>query len=370
MSATTDSPFQTERLARADLEACREAIRVGSKTFHAASYLLPSEVREPALALYAFCREADDAIDGAADPAAALLTLIERLDQACAGTPQDRAADRALAYVMRRFDIPKSIPTALLEGFAWDAEGRRYADLEALQAYAARVAGTVGVMMSLLMGVRSPRALARAADLGVAMQLSNIARDVGEDAAMERLYLPLAWLQEAGLDAEVWLRAPSFDARVGALVDRLIEEAETLYVRAASGVAELPASCRPAIHAARLMYAEIGREVLRRSGDSISQRAVVPARRKALLIAKALSASARSGSMPSTSAPEIGAATEPKADWPVLSAARFLVDAVVEHDARRGRPADPLAGESALTREVVWLLGVLERLEQRDRQRA
>lgn len=360
MSVTPDSPFQTERLARADLEACREAIRVGSKTFHAASFLLPGDVREPALALYAFCREADDAIDGAADPAAALSALIERLDQACAGVPQDRAADRALAYVIRRFDIPRAIPAALLEGFAWDAAGRRYADLEELQAYAARVAGTVGVMMSLLMGVRSPRALARAADLGVAMQLSNIARDVGEDAKLGRVYLPLNWMRESGLDPQSWLAAPLFEPRIGTLVDRLVEAAEALYVRAASGVAELPANCRPAIHAARLMYAEIGREVLRRSSDSISQRAVVPVRRKALLIAKALSASALEG----------GVVADPAAEWPVLPATRFLIDEVVAHDAQRGLRADPLAGESAITREVVWLLGVLERLEQRDRQRA
>lgn len=356
----SDSPFKTERLARADLDACREAIRVGSRTFHAASYLLPSEVREPALALYAFCREADDAIDHSAQPVIALRELIERLDLACAGTPQDHYADRALSYVMRRFDIPRAIPAALLEGFAWDADGRRYADLQALQEYAARVAGTVGVMMSLLMGVRAPRALARAADLGVAMQLSNIARDVGEDARIGRLYLPLDWFAASGLEAQRWLAAPEFDQRIAALVDRLLDEAESLYVRAASGVAELPPNCRPAIHAARLMYAEIGREVLRRAGDSVSQRAVVPARRKALLVAKALSASAL----------EFGASTDPRADWPVLPAARFLVDAVVEHDAHRGQLADALQGESALTREVVWLLGVLERLEQRDRQGA
>ena len=142
---------------RADLEACREAIRVGSRTFHAASFLLPIRVREPALSLYAFCREADDAIDNASDPAPALVVLTDRLHRAYRGEPIDNAADRALADVMRRFHIPIDIPAALLEGFAWDAEGRRYEDLSDLRAYATRVAGTVGVMMSLLMGVRAPQ---------------------------------------------------------------------------------------------------------------------------------------------------------------------------------------------------------------------
>ena len=141
-------------------------------------------MREPACALYAFCRVADDAVDHSADadgragrPARAARTR---------STPARRwplAADRAFAEVVARFGIPRALPEALLEGFAWDVERRRYADLAALEAYAARVAGTVGAMMAMLMGVAiAATALARACDLGVAMQLSNIARDVGEDA--------------------------------------------------------------------------------------------------------------------------------------------------------------------------------------------
>lgn len=103
----------------------------------------------------------------------------------------------------------------------------------------------------MVMGARSPAALARACDLGVAMQLSNIARDVGEDARAGRVYLPLAWLREAGVDVEAWLAAPAFDARIAAVVQRVLAEAERLYAGVDSSVASLPASCRVGINAAR-----------------------------------------------------------------------------------------------------------------------
>ena len=130
-----------------------------------------------------------------------------------------------MADLMRRTRFRATLPEALLEGLAWDAEGRVYETLDDLLDYAARVAGAVGVMMTLIMGVRSTEALARACDLGVAMQLTNIARDVGEDARMGRIYLPREWLREAGIDAAAFLADPTPEARVGALVARLLEEA-------------------------------------------------------------------------------------------------------------------------------------------------
>jgi phytoene synthase len=251
-----------------------------------------------------------------------------------------------------QFHIPQELPGALLEGFAWDATARTYDSLSEVRAYGVRVAGTVGVMMSLLMGVRSQGALARAADLGVAMQLSNIARDVGEDARMGRLYLPRQWLREAGIDPDAWLREPKFEPRLGALVDRLIEEAEQLYRRAAAGIDELPVECRPAIHAARLMYAAIGREVSRRGGDSVSSRAVVSARRKLFLLAEALIAATRRNDI-------VEHSTLPEAD--------YLLEAIARHDRARGLAGDPLAGGTLFERELSRVLGVFERLERLDR---
>lgn len=270
-----------------DVAACQATLKANSRTFHAASLLLPARVRAPASVLYGFCRLADDAVDLQGGPIDAVEHLRQRLDRVYAGQPAPMAEDRALAAVVAEFGIPRQMPDFLLEGLAWDVQGRRYDSLEDLLAYAARVAGAVGAMMSLLMGVREPAALARACELGVAMQLSNIARDVGEDARMGRLYLPRAWLVEAGIEPDAWLKNPQFDSRLASVVERLLGAAEALYAQVGAGVAELPLGCRPGINAARFMYAEIGRELLRCGADSVSRRTVVPGRRKALLLLRA-----------------------------------------------------------------------------------
>ncbi|MDO9707471.1 phytoene/squalene synthase family protein [Paracraurococcus lichenis] len=331
-------------LSAEDLAACRRLLAGGSKSFHAASKLLPRRIAEPATALYAFCRVADDAIDLDPGPAA-LAGLRERVGRAYEGRPLPFAADRALAAVIARYGIPRAVPEALLEGFAWDREGRRYATLSDLTAYAARVAGTVGTMMALLMGERRPAVLARACDLGVAMQFSNIARDVGEDARAGRLYLPLDWMREAGLDPESWLAAPAFDARLAAVVRRLLAEAETLYARSEAGIARLPLACRPGIGAARRIYAEIGHEVARAGCDSVSRRAVVSGRRKLVLLARSVAAIA----LPARAV-----------EAPCLPETRFLVEAVAA-EPWRGRPPLP---ERSLGERVGWMLELFARLEQ------
>ena len=337
-----------------DIAACRALLHQGSLTFFAASLLLPRAVREPASALYAFCRVADDAVDHSrdADQAQAALALLRsRLDRACAGRPLPLTVDRALAHVVARHGIPAALPQALLEGFEWDLAGRHYDTLDQLHAYAARVAGSVGAMMALLMGVRSADGLARACDLGVAMQLSNIARDVGEDARMGRLYLPRAWMRQAGLDPDAWLANPRFTPALGQVVQRLLDAADMLYARVDAGVALLPLACRPGINAARFLYAEIGHEVARRGLDSVAQRAVVAPGRKAQLLGWSLLC-----------------LWPPRADAdrPPLAQNRFLVDAAAG--------SAPLALTIALpppwwnlVGRVVWVLDLFERLGQRER---
>ena len=288
----------------ADLEVCREAIRNGSRSFYAASLLLPKRIRHPAYSLYAFCRYADDAVDLDKASVSAIQHLRGRLRLIYAGTPFPTPVDRAFAETVARFNIPSALPDALFEGFEWDARGRRYENISELRSYAVRVAGSVGAMMALLMGVRSKDLIARACDLGMAMQLTNIARDVGEDACAGRLYLPLDWLEEEGVDPDAWLADPKPCDGVSRVVARVLEHAEYLYNRAVSGIEKLPLDCRPAIHAARMIYREIGREVTRQDYNSVSQRAVVPAQRKGWLLLHATIAtlSLSPASLPSVSA--------------------------------------------------------------------
>jgi phytoene synthase len=332
-----------------DIAACREMLRGGSRTFFAASHVLPRRVAEPATALYAFCRFADDAIDLQRGKAATLARLRERIDRAYAGRPFPTAPDRAFAEIVDRFVIPRALPEALLEGLAWDSQGRRFEDFSALQDYAVRVAGAVGVMMSIIMGARTQTLLARACDLGVAMQLTNIARDVGEDAGLGRLYLPLQWVREAGIDPDAWLARPEFSKALGDVVLRLLSEAEILYARSRAGISGLPLDCRPGINAARLLYAEIGREIERYGGDSVSRRAVVPPRRKALLLAQSTVA--------------LAAASQNEGGAP-LREAQYLIDAVgaAPRPMVGGRPSETLA---RLEGRLVGVINLFERLERR-----
>lgn len=270
-----------------DIATCKELLRKGSKSFFAASLLLPKRVREPMVPVYAFCRIADDVVDESND-ANAVGSLRARLGAAYAGEPHDSPVDRAFADVARTHGVPREVMEALIEGFAWDAEGKRYETIGDLQAYCARVASTVGVVMSLLMGTRDPIALARACDLGVAMQLTNIARDVGEDARNGRIYLPLGWLEEAKIDPASFIARPVFTEALGRVVEKLLRHASGLYVRADAGIAMLPLDCRSSIRAASLIYSDIGRYVEKANFDSVSRRAYTPLGRKLRLLLQAL----------------------------------------------------------------------------------
>jgi 15-cis-phytoene synthase len=337
-----------------EIARCRALLRGGSRSFDAAARLLPRAVRDPATALYAFCRMADDTIDrDSTGGNAELAWLRDRLALAYAGRPLSLPADIAFAHVIRQFAIPRDLPEALLEGFAWDAEGRRYQDLPALRAYAMRVAGSVGAMMAVVMGVRDPDRLAASIDLGVAMQFSNIARDVGEDARFGRLYLPLDWLAEAGIEPDRFLADPQHSPGLGQVIRRLLEAADGHYRRGAAGIARLPLACRFGIGAASLLYAAIGHEVSRRGHDAVSGRAVVSQGRKAWVLATGLATFA----LP----------LAPLSDAPTPEG-EFLVHAVT-------RAPRLLVADNATTpwwhlpERMRWLIGLLERLEERERAR-
>jgi 15-cis-phytoene synthase len=336
---------------KSDIAACRQTIRGGSKTFFAASLLLPRRVRDPAYALYAFCRLSDDTVDLEGGRLASIGRLRDRLERAYAGRPLPLAVDRALADTVERFQIPSDLPLALLEGLEWDAQGRQYRSLSDLSAYAARVAGSVGAMMALLMGARRPDLLARACDLGLAMQLTNIVRDIGEDARNGRLYLPLDWFDEMGIDPGAWLAAPCCSAPIRAMASRMLVAADQHYARADAGIARLPLDCRPGISAARTLYAEIGREVERRGFDSVTVRAVVSNRRKAALLGASIARALRPAR---------------PAEMAVAPEAAFLVSAVAE---RRDLTLPRRPRWWHLGTQTVAAIEMFDRLERQDRQR-
>ncbi len=345
------SPWPELPTPYTDVALCRETLSGGSRSFWVASHLLPRTLRDDASGLYAFCREADDAIDDGDDAAAALASLQQRLSDIYRGCPQDSSVDRVMVRIVREHQLPRPLLDALLEGFAWDAEQRRYENLNDVLAYSARVAGVVGVMMTLLMGVRDPQTLARAADLGVAMQLTNIARDVGEDARAGRLYLPESWLKDANIDAAAFLADPKFSSELAGVVSRLLSVANSLYHRSEAGITKLPNTCKPGIYAARLLYAEIGQKLLADGCDSVSQRTFIGLKGKLRLVAKAT----RSKALRSN-----------RLDEPVLPECEFLIDAVKAKPLPNPAKPRPDTILGSFYRRMVWMLDVFAALDNRS----
>lgn len=335
-----------QTITQADLEHCQRLLAQGSKSFFLAGRLLPRTALDSATALYAFCRVADDLMDNAVgDDAArrALQSLILRLDAVYAGRPLDHPEDRALTALVEHCQLPRAPLDALLEGFAWDATAREYETLDELEAYAARVAGSVGVMMAWLLGERRPQPLARALDLGVAMQLTNICRDVGEDVGLGRLYLPRAMLQAQGLAPEAFLREAVAGPAVSSVVLTLLDRADQLYRRAEQGIQCLPLSVRFSIRAAAALYREIGVVVRARGGDSVSDRAFVRRPRQLRLLAAAV--------WPRPLDPELLAE-------PVLPACEYLLSDALK--AQTDRLSPPLHG-------MARMLDLLLKVEHRER---
>ena len=281
-------PFQSAAspLSEEDRTLCDEAIFSGSKSFDAASRLLPRDVRVASRALYAFCRASDDLVDESGLGRASITQLRNRLNGIYDGAALALPCDRAFASVVTGYALPKAIPAAMIDGFEWDEDGREYRTLDDILDYSARVASTVGVMMALIMGCTSRAGFARAADLGLAMQLTNIARDIGEDAERGRIYLPLDWLDETGVAAADLLNGTADTGTIAMLTERLLGAADIYYRRALTGLGALPVSCRPAIKSAAFIYRDIGREIAAHGYD-LNRRAHTSTVRKLALIAKA-----------------------------------------------------------------------------------
>jgi len=260
------------------------AIRTGSHSFAAAARLFPPAVRESAVMLYAWCRHCDDVVDGQelghgqisgerGEGAQRLQELREATRRACAGLPSADPVFAGLAEVVRRHRIAPVYFEHHLDGFAMDVEEHQYVTLEDTLAYCWRVAGVVGVMMAQIMGRSDAATLDRACDLGMAFQLTNIARDVVEDAAIGRIYLPAEWLAAEGIPADAALADPRHRAALARVARRLVQAAEPYYDSALGGLPALPLRSAWSIATARSVYRAIGRKVKARGPAAWDTRA-------------------------------------------------------------------------------------------------
>src|SRR6478672_640795 len=282
----------------ADARECERITRRHARTFTLASRFLPPQKRRAAFAVYAFCRTADDIVDQsipvAGSPADAIARYRQSLDDALAGAP-DGPVFRELVHAVAAFELPASVLHALIDGVARDLDGgARPADWAALAAYCEGVASTVGVLCASIFGVpgdwaTAARGMRYARTLGIAMQLTNILRDVGEDARRGRCYIPADELAAFGLTTADVLcggAALARDERWRPLMAFQVGRARSLYEAAAPGLSLLAADARRCAAACATGYAAILDAIEARRYDTLTQRVQVPIRRRAALLVR------------------------------------------------------------------------------------
>lgn len=279
------------------LDHASTTMKQGSKSFAAASRLFDPATQRSALLLYTWCRHCDDVIDGQAlghnghaPSAAEALTRLEGLKDATAaayrGEPMSDPAFAAFQAVAQAHGIEQRHAFAHLEGFAMDVAGRRYETLDDTLEYCYHVAGVVGLMMAQVMGVTAPATLTRACDLGLAFQLTNIARDLVEDARVGRCYLPAQWLREMNLCADT-LAAPAHRPALAVLAKRLVDAAEPYYTSAIAGIGALPPRSAWAVATALEVYRAIGLKVRAAGAAAWDRRQGTHTAEKVVLLGKA-----------------------------------------------------------------------------------
>lgn len=269
----------------------REVIEHKSRSFALASRFLPRDRRDDAVVLYAWCRHADDLVDESADEAAARAG-VDQLHGEIAQLYGEREPDDPFLARFRRVIEESNIPRIYLEelvaGVAMDTFQSSYASLEELHLYCYRVAGVVGLMMSHVMRVRDDAALQQAVHLGMAMQLTNICRDVLEDWGRDRLYLPDELLRGHGAKDLAGRLGGPFPSDAKAAISRtmrdILAEADRLYASGYRGLPALGWRCSLAIRLAGRVYASIGERIAQLDYDPERGRAVVGRRRKIELV--------------------------------------------------------------------------------------
>lgn len=256
------------------------------RSFHWARQLLGKTHAARATRLYGFCRHLDDL----ADEAASIESARENLAAASRAIVSGVSADPVLSdglRLMTECRIAPSIALELVEGLISDLDPVRIPDEASLLRYAYRVAGTVGVMMCGVLDVHRPEAYSHAIDLGIAMQLTNICRDISEDAALGRRYLPASMIGE--VDSEKLIR-PEEDIHLQLrdCVASLLDKADRYYASGEAGLYYLPFRARCGILVAARVYREIGSKLRARDCSFWLDRVVVSDRKKATLTAHAL----------------------------------------------------------------------------------
>lgn len=269
----------------------RDAIAQGSKSFALASRLFDRTTRERAWLLYAWCRKCDDLADGqdmghgmsAVPDARARVAYIRAQTQAAlAGERCDDPAFSALACVASECRLPRRYIDDVIAGFELDADDWRPRREHDLYQYCYHVAGAVGLLMAIVMGVDpdDEATLDRACDLGLAFQLANIARDLAEDDSVGRCYLPMEWLAQMdiapGQHMKPWLRE-----QLVPLAARLADQSEAHEASARVGAARLPWRARWAVLAAAGIYGDIAREVRTRGAAAWDHRVITSRAQKA-----------------------------------------------------------------------------------------
>jgi phytoene synthase len=276
------------------VDSSRAVIEKGSKSFAAAARLFAPETRAGAYMLYAWCRHCDDETDDqklgfsssrlSRDEGRARVDRLRReTRRALDGEPVEEPVFQGLQQVVARHQIPHRFPLEHLDGFVMDVEGREYKTLDDTLEYCYHVAGVVGIMMAYVMGVRDEPTLDRATDLGLAFQLTNICRDVVEDARVGRVYLPSDWLADAGIGVKGVAEPENRDG-VFQVARRVLAEADRYYDSARLGISQLPLRSAWAVAAANAVYRDIGRLILKRGSRAWDRRASTGRGRKIALV--------------------------------------------------------------------------------------
>jgi len=268
-------------------EYCEEVTRRNSRSFHFSSGLLPPGKRQAVRTLYAFCRLSDNIVDEeSSDSISTRLAHLEVWRQATCRPPEEQEHPVLLAWaeVRRRYAIPIRYSEELLDGMRMDLEQNRYPSFDQLWRYCYSVASTVGINSMYIVGFDDcVDTFQRAEELGVALQMTNILRDVGEDWRRGRVYLPQEDLQRFGY-TEKDLAQSVIDERYRALMDFEIQRVYDLYERAWPGIARLHPDGRLAIATAAEVYRGILHKLLAQGYDNFHQRACLNSWEKAALL--------------------------------------------------------------------------------------